>query len=129
MLYPGIGCIPFKIPRVFFASQYGGLMLVNRVRAGRTLFSPSKLRSIGAATHTPRHAPALVPAKWRMAAIWTAGGNIVAVDVEGALAGACKPTVLCAGQKAADCAMGAGIGLAVLRGGSVLFATVETRKQ
>lgn len=129
MLYPGLAVVPFAIPRVYFCTAISGQMRINRVRAGKAAFNPSALPTIGAASHTPRHNPALVPSKWRMAAIWTLNGQIVAVDVDGALVGRCTPSVLCAGDRAAAVKWGGNIALAVLRNGQIYFAKVTTKKE
>jgi hypothetical protein len=128
MAWPGLGCIPYAVPRVYFSTVINGRMLANRVRNGVAAFPPSKLPSIGDASHTPRHNPPLVASKWRMAAFWTVNGQIVAVDVDGSLGGRCTPSVLCAGDRAAAVKWGGNIALAVLRNGQIYFAKVTTRK-
>jgi len=127
--YPGL-CVRVvaKQPVAYLASYVAGQLLVNKVRNGRAIFNPAKLPSIGASSRTDRHPPQLVAVRGRVAAFWTVGDSIVGVDVDGAVAGVCKPVVVAQGQLAAACGLWGKVGLAIVRGGSLYYKRVNTKK-
>lgn len=126
--YPGMAVRPLVVPLAYLACVVGGRVLVNKVKGGKAVFDPRKLRTIGSSDRMDRHPVQLVPARYRMAAFWSLRGNIMAVDVDGAIAGAAKPAIVAQGQLAAACAVAGGIGLAVVRGGSLYYQVVKTKK-
>jgi hypothetical protein len=126
--YPGLAVKPGAVPVAYLASYVAGQMLVNKVRAGRAVFGPAKLRKIGPASRTDRHGCQLVPSKWRMAAFWTYKGQILGADVDAALAGVQAASPVIPGDVAAACQTRTGALLAVVKGGVLSLVKLRTIK-
>jgi hypothetical protein len=128
MGYVGLGVSP-KNWMAYLAVCLYGKCLVNKVSAGgRVMFAPDNLSSIGAADEMDRHAVQFIPAKGRMAALWSRGGGIVFADVDAVLSGGGISPVLCPGSLAAACPTPDGFAALVVKDGGLVLYKVRITK-
>lgn len=101
----------------WFATVYGGRLMVNRVSGGKVRFPTGSLKAISPCNDGDRCPPRLVRHKGRVVAVWQSGGTIYRVDVEKAVKGKEKPAVIAQGSQPAACSDGSKMYIVYVSGG------------